>query len=86
MFSVSDVPCSPWQAKHAAARSWMVSAFAEKAMHASAKAVVMVLYIGHSGMSRHCEERSDEAIHCSASGGMDCFASLAMTVTRLSTY
>jgi hypothetical protein len=28
---------------------------------------------------RHCEERSDEAIHSAASGGMDCFASLAMT-------
>src|ERR1700749_2345237 len=28
---------------------------------------------------RHCEERSDEAIHRSACGGMDCFASLAMT-------
>src|SRR5581483_2336193 len=28
---------------------------------------------------RHCEERSDEAIHGSASGAMDCFASLAMT-------
>src|SRR5258708_3049581 len=28
---------------------------------------------------RHCEERSDEAIHASASGEMDCFASLAMT-------
>jgi hypothetical protein len=40
----------------------------------------------HSGIScrgnadaRHCEERSDEAIHVSASGCMDCFASLAMT-------
>jgi hypothetical protein len=29
--------------------------------------------------SRHCEERSDEAIHLSPSRGMDCFASLAMT-------
>ena len=29
--------------------------------------------------SRHCEERSDEAIHASASGKMDCFASLAIT-------
>ena len=28
---------------------------------------------------RHCEERSDEAIHSAASGQMDCFASLAMT-------
>jgi hypothetical protein len=27
---------------------------------------------------RHCEERSDEAIHL-ARGKMDCFASLAMT-------
>src|SRR5882672_5637565 len=30
---------------------------------------------------RHCEERSDEAIHLS-SAAMDCFASLAMTVSR----
>src|ERR1700744_5636239 len=29
--------------------------------------------------ARHCEERSDEAIHSAASGEMDCFASLAMT-------
>jgi hypothetical protein len=28
---------------------------------------------------RHCEERSDEAIHLSACRAMDCFASLAMT-------
>src|SRR5882757_8404328 len=28
---------------------------------------------------RHCEERSDEAIHVSTSGEMDCFAPLAMT-------
>jgi hypothetical protein len=28
---------------------------------------------------RHCEERSDEAIHLSPCGEMDCFASLAMT-------
>src|SRR6185295_889942 len=28
---------------------------------------------------RHCEERSDEAIHLSPRGGMDCFAALAMT-------
>ncbi|WOH67038.1 hypothetical protein [Bradyrhizobium sp. BWA-3-5] len=27
----------------------------------------------------HCEKRSDEAIHLSACGAMDCFASLAMT-------
>src|SRR5437660_3379833 len=31
---------------------------------------------------RHCEERSDEAIHLSPCGGMDCFASLAMTRRR----
>jgi hypothetical protein len=31
---------------------------------------------------RHCEERSDEAIHFSASGEMDCFASLAMTLRK----
>jgi hypothetical protein len=29
---------------------------------------------------RHCEERSDEAIHSFLCGKMDCFASLAMTV------
>src|SRR5262249_8335022 len=29
--------------------------------------------------TRHCEERSDEAIHSATSGKMDCFASLAMT-------
>src|SRR5712672_3444723 len=28
---------------------------------------------------RHCEERSDEAIHLSFRGGMDCFAAVAMT-------
>src|SRR5438128_1488557 len=28
---------------------------------------------------RHCEERSDEAIHLSPCGAMDCFALLAMT-------
>ena len=30
----------------------------------------------------HCEERSDEAIHLSACGAMDCFAPLAMTASR----
>ena len=29
---------------------------------------------------RHCEERSDEAIHLSTCRAMDCFAALAMTV------
>ena len=33
--------------------------------------------------ARHCEERSDEAIHSSASREMDCFASLAMTTVSL---
>ena len=33
---------------------------------------------------RHCEERSDEAIHRAASGQVDCFASLAMTWRRRS--
>src|SRR5689334_22417161 len=33
------------------------------------------------GCGRHCEERSDEAIHRAASGWLDCFASLAMTET-----
>src|SRR5215475_10754190 len=31
---------------------------------------------------RHCEERSDEAIHLSPCGEVDCFASLAMTMVR----
>jgi hypothetical protein len=29
--------------------------------------------------SRHCEERSDEAIHLSACRAVNCFAALAMT-------
>ena len=33
-------------------------------------------------VSRHCEERSDAAIHLSTSRSLDCFASLAMTVWR----
>src|SRR5258707_6010707 len=32
---------------------------------------------------RHCEERSDEAIHLSPYRDMDCFAALAMTNERL---
>ena len=32
---------------------------------------------------RHCEERSDEAIHFSPRRAMDCFASLAMTWREL---
>jgi len=28
---------------------------------------------------RHCEERSDEAIHAATERKMDCFAALAMT-------
>jgi hypothetical protein len=32
---------------------------------------------------RHCEEQSDEAIHSSFCGAMDCFASLAMTAVAL---
>ncbi len=31
-------------------------------------------------LGRHCGERSDEAIHASASGETDCFAALAMTL------
>jgi hypothetical protein len=34
--------------------------------------------------SRHCEEGSDEAIHLSTCGAMDCFAALAMTGRELS--
>jgi hypothetical protein len=40
VFSISDCPFSPWQAKQAAARSPMVSAFAEKASDANASAVI----------------------------------------------
>src|SRR6266446_3194423 len=36
---------------------------------------------GHSPSRRHCEERSDEAIHFFLRGAMDCFAALAMTTT-----
>ena len=37
------------------------------------------------GSSRHCEERSDEAIQSvSADESLDCFASLAMTAERAS--
>src|SRR5258705_7663978 len=32
---------------------------------------------------RHCEERSDEAIHIELRGAMDCFAALAMTAERV---
>src|SRR4029078_10577532 len=35
---------------------------------------------------RHCEERSDEAIHISTRGKVDCFASLAMTWMHESTF
>jgi hypothetical protein len=37
-----------------------------------------------SVVNRHCEERSDEAIHSSFRCAMDCFASLAMTAERRS--
>jgi hypothetical protein len=33
---------------------------------------------GNNDRSRHCEERSDEAIQ-NREAGLDCFASLAMT-------
>jgi hypothetical protein len=36
-----------------------------------------------SWLDRHCEERSDEAIHLSLRCEMDCFAALAMTVTSI---
>src|SRR6476659_5253835 len=37
-----------------------------------------------SRVRRHCEERSDEAIHLSAcDGAMDCFASRAMTLQQI---
>src|SRR3954469_7632546 len=35
---------------------------------------------------RHCEERSDEAIHAFLCGQMDCFAPLAMTVLATAPY
>jgi len=49
--------------------------------HASALGLLMgfaSLYPFY-GCGRHCEERSDEAIHVSTSREMDCFASFAMT-------
>jgi len=39
----------------------------------------LVNYIKEKTPLRHCEESSDEAIHLSLFGKMDCFASLAMT-------
>jgi hypothetical protein len=36
-----------------------------------------------SNHSRHCEQRSDEAIHLYTRGAMDYFASLAMTEETL---
>src|SRR5690349_2485225 len=46
---------------------------------AGEKVSFMGLPIGRLESDRHCEERSDEAIHGAASGQVDCFASLAMT-------
>jgi hypothetical protein len=34
----------------------------------------------HVSPPRHCEERSDEAIHLSPCREVDCFAALAMTL------
>src|SRR5882724_10319607 len=42
-------------------------------------AAVMAAVTDDGNHFRHCEERSDEAIHAAASGEMDCFAPLAMT-------
>src|SRR5712675_667646 len=53
--------------------------FAPLAMTAQRLIVCGCLKLG----SRHCEERSDEAIHLSLRGEMDCFASLAMTAQHL---
>src|SRR5207237_4773372 len=42
--------------------------------------------VGETGVAlslRHCEERSDEAIHLPPRGEVDCFASLAMTAAKL---
>jgi hypothetical protein len=68
----------------------MVSALAEAATRANAS-IVIVLRIGQlrTFFVIACDKReaftqgieSDEAIHASASRGMDCFASLAMTMS-----
>src|SRR5262249_16190224 len=42
--------------------------------------------VGATSSRRHCEERSDEAIHSAARGTMDCFASLAMTTESVVAY
>src|SRR6266481_3344481 len=44
-----------------------------------ARPITFISFSGTRVPSRHCEERSDEAIHRSPSREMDCFAALAMT-------
>jgi hypothetical protein len=51
-------------------------------MIAEASTSIKRVFSGLRNSLRHCEERSDEAIHLSACGGMDCFAALAMTATN----
>jgi hypothetical protein len=46
---------------------------------ASTSAAEEIFQMRFAVKHRHCEERSDEAIHAAASGDVDCFASLAMT-------
>src|ERR1700712_71288 len=46
-----------------------VSLNRDPAIHRAQSECLMVAASGH----RHCEERSDEAIHLSACGTMDCF-------------
>jgi hypothetical protein len=50
--------------------------FATTRAHRAARSRSHILNLEY----RHCEERSDEAIHLSLRGAMDCFASLAMTI------
>src|ERR1700704_2230029 len=42
-------------------------------------AIAALAMTGSAALLRHCEERSDEAIHLSLRSEMDCFAALAMT-------
>jgi hypothetical protein len=55
-----------------------VFSFVERAGHLPQNDFQSFLRLRDAGF-RHCEERSDEAIHVSACRAMDCFASLAMT-------
>ena len=62
--------CCPQQDNSSATGERIVTEKNENARHKA----------GHNAKRRHCEERSDEAIHLAAQRRkMDCFASLGMT-------